>query len=361
LSCDFLQGNISSLPRRNHSIAFILFSQFKHKEIQEQLADQGDTEKTTSIAKMVSEEWRNMNPEDRSKWENMALRDKRRFETEKASYQGPWTVPIGHRKSKVRTIVHHYQDFVSHKNGLQKHSIAFFDVVSSFLLMLFHSSPIPLCKIIQDPSAPKRPASAFLSFSNSRRAAVKQENKQATNAEISGILSTMWKEAPDDLKKKYMDQEAKAREEYKKRMAEWRVENDKTKKRKKDPLELFEEEELKKKMRGIVDDDNVNDDDQAENSSDEGEKRFDRKDSGADRKEGPRSHSGVPNTTLGGNPLLNDLVHALGTNSAFSLERSFPYGMPSSLLLGRAPLAADVLRSQTLLASSSLALRSPCK
>ena len=43
-----------------------------------------------------------MNSEERSKWEQMARADKDRFEKEKAAYQGPWTVPIGHRKSKVR-------------------------------------------------------------------------------------------------------------------------------------------------------------------------------------------------------------------------------------------------------------------
>ena len=60
------------------------------------------TKQTTSVAKIVSEAWRNMNSEERSKWEQMARADKDRFEKEKAAYQGPWTVPIGHRKSKVR-------------------------------------------------------------------------------------------------------------------------------------------------------------------------------------------------------------------------------------------------------------------
>lgn len=50
---------------------------------------------------MVSEEWRTMKNEERTKWEKMAQDDKKRFETEKATYRGPWTVPIGHRKSKV--------------------------------------------------------------------------------------------------------------------------------------------------------------------------------------------------------------------------------------------------------------------
>ena len=43
-----------------------------------------------------------MDPNDRKKWDELACTDKERFEKEKASYKGPWKVPIGHRKSKVK-------------------------------------------------------------------------------------------------------------------------------------------------------------------------------------------------------------------------------------------------------------------
>lgn len=56
---------------------------------------------TTSVAKMVSEAWKNMDSEEREKWDKLASEDKDRFDTEKAKYKGPWTVPIGHRRSKV--------------------------------------------------------------------------------------------------------------------------------------------------------------------------------------------------------------------------------------------------------------------
>eukprot|EP00529_Nitzschia_sp_RCC80_P031872 CAMPEP_0113459510 /NCGR_PEP_ID=MMETSP0014_2-20120614/10490_1 /TAXON_ID=2857 /ORGANISM="Nitzschia sp." /LENGTH=550 /DNA_ID=CAMNT_0000351097 /DNA_START=214 /DNA_END=1866 /DNA_ORIENTATION=+ /assembly_acc=CAM_ASM_000159 len=198
-------------PKRFRS-AFILFSQQKHKEIQEELAlskkkkttdgdgdgdGDGDVsdEKltTTSVAKLVSEAWRNLNAEDRAKWDAKATVDRERYEKEKLAYNGPWSVPIGHRRSK-------------------------------------------------DPSAPKRPASAFLSFSNQRRAECKRQHQDASNADISRLLSKMWKEAPEDVRKKYQDDEAKARQEYKKRIAEWRIEDKKTKEaKKKDPLEVYEE------------------------------------------------------------------------------------------------------------------------
>eukprot|EP00934_Nitzschia_sp_Nitz4_P004322 Nitzschia sp. Nitz4//scaffold96_size78090//52314//54352//NITZ4_005500-RA/size78090-snap-gene-0.71-mRNA-1//-1//CDS//3329560591//4312//frame0 len=137
---------------------------------------------TTSVAKIVSEEWRTMGHDERSKWEKLAQLDKERFENEKATYRGPWTVPIGHRKSK-------------------------------------------------DPSAPKRPASAFLAFSNSRRASVKKKNPDATNAEVSRALSKMWKEAPEEIRKKYTDEEAIERKEYKVRIADWRQNQEENQKR----------------------------------------------------------------------------------------------------------------------------------
>lgn len=77
--------------------------------------------------------------------------------------------------------------------------------------------------------APKRPASAFLSFSNSRRAEAKRTHKSASNAEISRILAKMWSEAPADVKKHYIDSEASARAEYKKNVAVWRIEEEKKK------------------------------------------------------------------------------------------------------------------------------------
>lgn len=77
---------------------------------------------------------------------------------------------------------------------------------------------------------------------------MKQHNKQATNAEVSKILSNMWKEAPAELKKEYSDQEAIAREEYKKKMTEWRIEKEK---QKKDPSGLCQENE-KRNRQGLA-------------------------------------------------------------------------------------------------------------
>lgn len=122
-------------PKRFKS-AFIIFSAEKHKEIKLELAKEGRAEKTTDIAKMVSEAWRELNPEEKEIWETKARKDKARYEVEKAMYKGPWKVPANKRTPK-------------------------------------------------DPTAPKRPMSAFLAFSNKRRAALKRQHPDATNADLS--------------------------------------------------------------------------------------------------------------------------------------------------------------------------------
>lgn len=55
---------------------------------------------TTDIAKMVSEAWRELNPEEKEVWEKKARKDKARYEVEKAMYKGPWKVPANKRTPK---------------------------------------------------------------------------------------------------------------------------------------------------------------------------------------------------------------------------------------------------------------------
>ena len=74
-------------------------------------------------------------------------KDKARYEVEKAMYKGPWKVPANRRTPK-------------------------------------------------DPTAPKRPMSAFLAFSNKRRAALKRQHPDATNAD-DRHLGTSLNSLPD--------------------------------------------------------------------------------------------------------------------------------------------------------------------
>ena len=55
---------------------------------------------TTEIAKMVSESWKGLTPEDRKDWDEAADQDKKRYEQEKSTYKGPWKIPTNKRKTK---------------------------------------------------------------------------------------------------------------------------------------------------------------------------------------------------------------------------------------------------------------------
>ena len=126
---------------------------------------------TTTIAKMVSKEWREMTPEEREFWEDKSKTDKARYEQEMVAYNEA-------RKSSKRSK--------------------------------------------RDPDAPKRPMSAFLAFSNKRRAALKRENPKATNADLSKMLSVKWKEATPEFKASFIEEEAKLRAKYKIDIVAWR-------------------------------------------------------------------------------------------------------------------------------------------
>jgi len=175
-------------PRRFKS-SYMFYSTIKHKEIRAELTAKGEGKlSTTEVAKMVSHAWKALPEDEREKWEEMARQDKARYEMEKSMYTGPWKVPA-------------------------------------------------MKRIRKDPKAPKRPMSAFLSFSNSKRLYVKNKHKDIKNTEISRILAQMWKDANAEEKKNFVDEEFRLRQNYKVIMSEWKSQTDKEFKSKREERE----------------------------------------------------------------------------------------------------------------------------
>lgn len=71
-------------------------------------------------------------------------------------------------------------------------------------------------------SLPKRPMSAYLAFSNQRRAALKTKYPNASNADLSKMLAKTWKEAPLEVKNVYIEEEARLRAQYIVDIAPWK-------------------------------------------------------------------------------------------------------------------------------------------
>ena len=78
------------------------------------------------------------------------------------------------------------------------------------------------CRAKKHPLAPKRPMSAFLKFSQTRRQMIKEENPAMENTDISRLLGEMWRNASKQERIPYVEQELKERAIYKEKMKHFR-------------------------------------------------------------------------------------------------------------------------------------------
>jgi len=163
-------------PKRFKS-SYICFFMSQQPHIKQEL---GETASVSDISKRSAELWRNLPPEERVHWDDVAAKDKHRYLMEKSQYTGPWQVT----KKKIK----------------------------------------------KDPSAPKRPMSAFLHFSLGRRQSIRDQNPDMVNTEVSRVLGEQWRNATEEEKEPFIQREKIERERYKTAIAEWRTENEHKKK-----------------------------------------------------------------------------------------------------------------------------------
>jgi len=159
-------------PKRFKS-SYICFSMAKREKIKAEL---GGAAKVTEVAEEIARQWRALVPDERAIWDEAADRDKERFAAEKSRYTGPWQVPLRRKK--------------------------------------------------KDPSAPKRPMSAFLYYSQKMRPIVKKQHPNISNTDVSKLLGEMWNKASDDEKAPHIHCAATKREQYNMDVSEWRKEQE---------------------------------------------------------------------------------------------------------------------------------------
>ena len=162
--------DLPPLPKAPRS-AFICFKDSTKDQVWKQYNIKEDNDDTLKI---FASEWNKLSKTERAKWDEAARNDKVRFVREKAAYKGPYNLPK--RRAK------------------------------------------------KNPSAPKRPMSAFLKYSQSRRKNVKEENPDMSNTDVSRLLGEMWRNASDEEKKPYRDEEEIERADYNARIKKWKTE-----------------------------------------------------------------------------------------------------------------------------------------
>lgn len=135
-------------PKRNMS-AYFLYSNASRERVKKEnpSASFGD------LARIISEQFKSLSPEEKKVWEKKAEKDKQRYEKEMRQYVAP--------------------DDDSDDGGKKKK------------------------KSKKDPNAPKRNMSAFFLYSNAMRSAFKNANPDASFGDLARIISAAFKELPN--------------------------------------------------------------------------------------------------------------------------------------------------------------------
>jgi len=126
----------------------------------------------------IAEAWKYISNKDRAFWNEAARQDKIRYDELRKTYTG-WAIP---------------------KRRAKKH-----------------------------PLAPKRPMSAFLQFSQTRRRLVKKQNPDMSNTDVSRLLGEMRHNSPESERAPYIEREIEERAVYKVAIAKWKFEHEQQK------------------------------------------------------------------------------------------------------------------------------------
>jgi len=158
------------------------------------------------IARLVSDEWKKLDDSGKAEWAEKAKKDKLRYEKEMKDY----TPPSDDDDSDGETD----------KKPKAK-------------------------RAKKDPNAPKRPMNAYMLYSNSVRAKVREENPELSITDVSKEIGARYKKLGADEKAKLKAKVDSAMEVYKKEMAAY--ETSKPKEEKKQKAKAVESKKKKKK------------------------------------------------------------------------------------------------------------------
>lgn len=128
----------------------------------------------SEFSKRCADRWKTMNDKEKTRFQQMAEKDKKRYESEMANYK-----PSKNDKGKKR-------------------------------------------KRTKDPNAPKRSLSAFFWFSNDERPKVKESMPDSTVGDVAKELGRRWNEVPQETRAKYEALAAKDKARYMKEVTAYK-------------------------------------------------------------------------------------------------------------------------------------------
>ena len=161
--------------------AYIMFCSENREKVKEQHEDMSPKEIISELARL----WKETDDEDKTKYQEMAAEDKKRYESEMSDY-----VPSEDESPKKKS---------------------------------------------KDKNAPKGAKNAYIMFCSENRDQVKEDNENMSPNDIISELARLWKNTDDDEKAKYQEMAAEDKKRYESEMSDYVPSGDEsTKKKSKD-------------------------------------------------------------------------------------------------------------------------------
>jgi len=168
----------------------MFFSVAKRSEIKDANPDASFGE----IGKLVGVAWKELSDDKKAKWEEKAKQDKLRYKNEMDEYSAPSDDDDGDN-----------DDSDDSDGGKAK------------------NKPKAKAKAKKDPNAPKQPMNAYMLYSNSIRAKIREENPGMSLGDVAKEIGSRYKTISADEKAKWQGKADAAKEVYKNEMAKYNL------------------------------------------------------------------------------------------------------------------------------------------
>jgi hypothetical protein len=177
--------------------AFMCFTDVKKNEI---LAASNVHEKG-NVLKIVAKTWKALSGRERALWDEEARKDKLRYVFILLTWNMVgWNSQLSVTHTLIRCLRRYIREKSEYKGPWEQKKR----------------------RAKKNPLAPKRPMSAFLKYSQTRRAVVKRDNPELSNTDNSRLLGEMWRNASVVERAPYKEEEERERADYKERIKPWK-------------------------------------------------------------------------------------------------------------------------------------------
>ncbi|KAK1564809.1 hypothetical protein Q3G72_012127 [Acer saccharum] len=165
------------------------------------------------VAKINGEEWKNMTEKQKAPYEEMAKKNKEKYNQEMEAYkQMKDEEAMGLKKEEEELMKLHKQEAFQLLKKKEK---------TDNIIKKNKEKRQKKKQQTVDPNKPKKPAGSYFLFSKEARKALLEERPGTSNSTITAMISVKWKELSEEEKQAWNAKAAEAMEAYKKELEEY--------------------------------------------------------------------------------------------------------------------------------------------